>query len=362
AYLSVESVTPLNVGPLDGGDDERISLNDGYDPGDGTSFSAPFVAGTAALMLSRNPTLSGIEVMDIIKAAAQDLPDAGEPNWDGAGRLRANVALAAVPATFLGRVTSQGAPAGPGIRIDAYVGEQLCGSTVSTFGNDGSSEYQLDVASAMLQPGCGTEGATVRITVAGANTAVEAPWNGTVTSIDLETALGTSGTGIELEAGWNLVAFSFTPTTTSIESLLAPLGDAAVSAITFDEAEQVFRFFVPGNPGVSDFTELPPLAGMWLRVSGPVTLVVPDSGVPPPETVELVAGLNLVGLPLNGPVPIAETVASIQGALLSILGFTDGLDGAFLVYLPDGSLATLTELRPNEGYWFVASEATTLRP
>lgn len=60
----------------------------------GTSAAAPFVAGVAALVLSRNPQLSPEEVRGVLIASAEDL---GPRGWDeryGAGLLRADRAVA----------------------------------------------------------------------------------------------------------------------------------------------------------------------------------------------------------------------------------------------------------------------------
>lgn len=53
--------------------------NGGYANGVGTSFSAPIVAGVAALVISANPSLSGEQVQRILFRSANDL---GESGWD----------------------------------------------------------------------------------------------------------------------------------------------------------------------------------------------------------------------------------------------------------------------------------------
>ncbi len=65
----------------------------GYWSPAGTSFSAPVVAGVAALVFSANPSLTGEEVQDIICASADDR---GAPGWDaqfGWGRVNAAAAV-----------------------------------------------------------------------------------------------------------------------------------------------------------------------------------------------------------------------------------------------------------------------------
>jgi subtilisin family serine protease len=66
-----------------------------YAAGSGTSFSAPVVAGVAALVLSANPSLTGAQAQDILKQTADDL---GTPGWDtsyGWGRVNALKAVQA---------------------------------------------------------------------------------------------------------------------------------------------------------------------------------------------------------------------------------------------------------------------------
>jgi subtilisin family serine protease len=70
-------------------------LGGGYVSGSGTSFSAPVVAGVAALVMSLNPSLSGTDVRTLLEQSADDLGSAG---WDpsyGYGRVNAYKAVLA---------------------------------------------------------------------------------------------------------------------------------------------------------------------------------------------------------------------------------------------------------------------------
>jgi len=65
----------------------------GYSVAAGTSFSAPIVAGVAALVISANPGLTGEQVQDILMQSADDF---GAPGWDtdyGWGRVNAACAV-----------------------------------------------------------------------------------------------------------------------------------------------------------------------------------------------------------------------------------------------------------------------------
>jgi Subtilase family/Bacterial Ig domain/Fervidolysin N-terminal prodomain len=61
----------------------------GYSSGAGTSFSAPIVAGVAALVFSANPSLTGAEVCDILKQSADDFGTVGWDSSYGWGRVNA---------------------------------------------------------------------------------------------------------------------------------------------------------------------------------------------------------------------------------------------------------------------------------
>src|ERR1041385_4613362 len=83
------SNTGKNIDVAAPGDSFSTQMGGGYVSTGGTSYSAPIVAGVAALVMSVNPQLSGDQVQNIVKQSADDLGAAG---WDplyGAGRVNA---------------------------------------------------------------------------------------------------------------------------------------------------------------------------------------------------------------------------------------------------------------------------------
>jgi subtilisin family serine protease len=107
--IAVGATTPLdarwsssNYGPgltlvAPGVGIRSLSGFSGYSDRTGTSFAAPQVSGTIALMRSVNPCLDAAVLQSILEATATDLAPAGYDLFTGFGRLDAGAALAAVP-------------------------------------------------------------------------------------------------------------------------------------------------------------------------------------------------------------------------------------------------------------------------
>ena len=76
-----------------GTDIYTTSLNSDYENLSGTSFSAPQVAGAAALVWSINPNLTNEEVKNILLSSADDLGDTGKDDKFGFGILNTEKAL-----------------------------------------------------------------------------------------------------------------------------------------------------------------------------------------------------------------------------------------------------------------------------
>jgi len=62
-------------------------VGEGYAQSLGTSFSAAFVSGMVALLLSQDPERSDDAVRQLLRFTSHDLPDGNAPSWDGWGRI-----------------------------------------------------------------------------------------------------------------------------------------------------------------------------------------------------------------------------------------------------------------------------------
>jgi subtilisin family serine protease len=97
-----------------------------YAAADGTSFAAPIVAGAAALLLSANPSLTPVQVQNILEQSSDDL---GLTDWDSTyGYGRINLARALSMAAGTGGVGGNGDSTPPTIVITS----PSDGSTVSS--------------------------------------------------------------------------------------------------------------------------------------------------------------------------------------------------------------------------------------
>ncbi len=82
------SAPGVNIKSLD------YSSNTGYADGwNGTSMATPAVAGTMALMLTKNPNLSPAEIAEALELTAVDFGTTGKDNIFGAGRINALAAV-----------------------------------------------------------------------------------------------------------------------------------------------------------------------------------------------------------------------------------------------------------------------------
>src|SRR6266545_2835636 len=112
------------------------AYHDYYATGDGTSFSSPLVAGIAAIVRTRFPSLTPAQVIARIKASARDAGPRGIDPYHGYGFVHAYAALGGA------RVGDLGAPHADHNDMPARA-TALAGSTTGTIGAAGDVDWYV---------------------------------------------------------------------------------------------------------------------------------------------------------------------------------------------------------------------------
>ena len=114
----------------------------GYKTASGTSFAAPVTAGTVALMMAAQPTLTNVEIEKLLYASATDLGAAGRDVYFGYGRVNAGAAVQAAMAAVTTDTTA------PTVAITAPAASGTVSGLVSV---DTSSSDNVGVVRAELR-------------------------------------------------------------------------------------------------------------------------------------------------------------------------------------------------------------------
>ena len=122
----------------------EAGTGNGYRSVNGTSFSAPFTAGVAALMFDADPMLTPADVKSTLKSTAIDWGPAGEDINYGAGRLDAHAAVK----TAAGNTDP--ALVGPEVPDHLFFADTLTGTGDEDFFTINVSEPSLNLAVTMI--------------------------------------------------------------------------------------------------------------------------------------------------------------------------------------------------------------------
>ena len=177
-------LTAINTGATTPGNN---TYSDSFNFSVGTSFSAPLVAGTAALMLSVNPRLAPSQVRTLLQTTARPFPTTGgtvgiatcslpsattecycTTGTCGAGMLDVQAAVAAVPAPSATQALAFATPAAPApggsVTLDGSTSVPASGQTITGY------QWTLVDSGGIATLVAPTNAATVTVTTSGGGT------------------------------------------------------------------------------------------------------------------------------------------------------------------------------------------------
>ncbi len=162
-------------------------------------------------------------------------------------------------------------------------------------------------------------------------------------------------TDVVLTPGWNLVGASVSD---EITGATASIAGRFRNLFIWEPGSQEFGSFAPQLPaGLNTAQTFDPGDGVWIFVSDPAGAVWVQPAVVGGITINLMAGLNLVGWFGPDGTAVADAVASITG--LTAAHTYDGT--TFLSFAPDLPIAlnTATTIDHGDGLWLQVTAPTT---
>jgi thermitase len=190
----------------------------GYSSASGTSISAPIVAGVAALVISANPTLTGIQAQDILKRSADDL---SSPGWDpsyGWGRVNAARAVNLALGDSGGGINDTTPPV-------VSVSSPANGATVS-----GAATVQVSASDEV-----GVASVSLSVDGSAVGTDTSTPYTFTLNTVAVAngshtlTATATDAAGNSANATISIIVNNFVDTTAPSISITAPANGSSIS-------------------------------------------------------------------------------------------------------------------------------------
>ena len=165
--------------------------------------------------------------------------------------------------------------------------------------------------------------------------------------------------GSGLVTGWNFISVSLEPTDPSLETVLASLDGKITSIWAYDSAADSWKRYdwESPYPWLNDLAEVHALKGYWVLMNQEGSLSV-NGDLVVGNTMQLVAGWNLVGFRGLCATALSEAVASISDKIQSVWTY-DSADDQWLRYdwsSPYPWLNDLESLEPGKAYWINVSE------
>lgn len=341
--------------------------------GRGTSFAAPLVSGSFALVIARNSRLSVGEYLDLVRTTASVAPPAPHGgNWAGAGIVHAGRAVARVPALVTGNAFRDWKDIGPGVEVRARVDGVECGIG-STYAFGPASPYIIRISSEAERLGCGAPGRTITFLIQGQPATPTLPWPGPNDDLglvgrDISIVTPDPGPVVRQRVGgsWSNIAH-LTDDGPPLETL-SYLPEGWAAAYVWDPTIPSvvggaggFRRVFPGLPAyTSSWETVKRYDAFWVEASPPTDIEVPNPNPPPRREVQLSPGWNNV-VYTGTSRRVADALQSIAGRYTQVL-YWDNVSGVWMTYVPGRSrfLNDFEALLKLKVYWIYVTEPVTL--
>lgn len=167
---------------------------------------------------------------------------------------------------------------------------------------------------------------------------------------------------IPLESGWNLV--NIQATSSDISQLLGSIAGRYHLLYTYnacDVADSWKKYDPNAPPFANDLSDIDIGAGLWIHMTAADTLELSQRAANP-TTIPLCRGWNLVGYPSTQPLPVADALASIDGAYELVYSYnaTDTAD-PWAGHNPNAPpfANDLTEMGAGQAYWIKVKQDAT---
>ena len=162
---------------------------------------------------------------------------------------------------------------------------------------------------------------------------------------------------LDLVTGLNLISLPINDASvTNAASLAAKLGSNCTEVVKFNATEQQLQSYVPGVP-LNNFA-IVGAEGYFVNLNQPTSVVLTGTGWPSPFSIELVQGLNLIGMPVNdSAVTTASTLAAKIGSnCREVVNWERGTQ-SYVSYVTGVPLNDFA-IRAGDGYFVTVTDQT----
>ena len=159
-----------------------------------------------------------------------------------------------------------------------------------------------------------------------------------------------NATEIDLNQGWNLVAFYPQPKKTKISKIIDPIKSSVNLIQTVKEGQLLT--YDPANESDATLTDVEGGRGYWFSMKEDATLTFDT--LSRKGLVSLENSWNLMGLYITEETPVDEAMAAYKGKFSYIWGYSKS--GWQLYDVNNANFNNLTTMEPNKGYYVLMTE------